>query len=210
MFDCFIFDVDGTLLDTKAATLGSLRRLLYEAKGVDYRGSRLEAEFGRPGHATLADLGIEDIPAATSLWGSYIAAWSPPVAPFAGVLETVSELKRLGKRLGIVTSRRREELLPDLARFGLGRLIDGVVCADDTRRHKPDPEPLLAFLRASPVAREKSVYIGDMGVDARCAASAETAFCLAAWGDASGEEGGALGLPCLRRFGRPGEILDLA
>jgi HAD hydrolase, family IA, variant 1 len=56
------------------------------------------------------------------------------------------------------------------------------VTADQTARHKPDPEPLLELLRRAGIRPEQALYIGDTIHDAQCAAGAGVAFGLAAWG----------------------------
>ena len=203
MFDCFIFDADGTLFDSMEANLAALQRLLLEKKGINFTADQMAAEFGRPGHQTLADFGFEDIPAAIVLWNVYLRESGRSVAPFDGVIETLAALKARGKYIGIVTSRRRDELMPDMVRFGLESYVDLVVCSDDTQRHKPDPEPLLKFFELSPVAKERTIFIGDMECDSQCAAATGTAFGLAAWGE-------VVDMPYLHRLVHPKEVLDLA
>jgi HAD superfamily hydrolase (TIGR01549 family) len=209
VFDCFIFDVDGTLLDSREANEAALGRYIFEKTGRRLSGEELAPEFGKPGHLTLAGFGIEDIPAGLSQWQAYIDDCA--VKAYDGIVETLKALKAAGTYLGVVTSRRHDEWEPDLRRLGLDRFFDRCICADDTRRHKPEPEPLLKFFEGSPVPRQKSLYIGDTDFDARCAASSGTAFALAGWGALPGAlDGEAAGLPCLRRLGHPREILELA
>ena len=203
MFDCFIFDADGTLFDTREANLAGLRRLLLEEKGINFTAEQMSAEFGRPGHQTLADFGFDDIQAAIIRWNVYLRQSGHTTSPFDGVRETLAALKASGKYIGIVTSRRHDELEPDLRLFGLEALVDLVVCSDDTLRHKPDPEPLLKFFELSPVAKERTIFIGDMECDSQCAAATGTAFGLAAWGE-------VVDMPYLHRFAHPKEVMDLA
>ena len=48
-----------------------------------------------------------------------------------------------GRRLGVVTAKRRATVELAFARVPLGHLFETVVGGDETERHKPDPEPLL-------------------------------------------------------------------
>ena len=48
-----------------------------------------------------------------------------------------------GRRLGIVTAKRRATVELAFARVPLAHLFEMVVGGDETERHKPDPEPLL-------------------------------------------------------------------
>jgi len=206
VFDCFIFDVDGTLLDTREANEVSLSRLIFEKKGHRPTKEELAADFGRTGQATLARYGIEDIPEGLLIWGSYISDYGAAAAPFEGIRETLAALKAQGRYLGIVTSRQHSELDSDLAHFGLDHLFDKVICAEDTTRHKPEPEPLFEFFKSSPVPQEGSLYIGDTNFDALCASSSGTGFGLALWGALPGV---AAGMPVLHRLRHPRELLEL-
>lgn len=206
MFDCFIFDVDGTLLDSREAMLAALGRLIFEQRGFRPPRGELEAQFGQAGHLTLAGYGIVNLGEALSLWGSYMDEGEVEITLFEGMAETLAALKAAGKYLGIITSRRREDLDVDLRRLGLDRLIDRIICSGDTPKHKPHPDPLYRFFEGSPVSRERSLYIGDTEFDALCASSSGTAFGLAVWG---GVDEAASALPSLRRFTSPRELLEL-
>ncbi len=207
MFDCFIFDVDGTLIDTSEANQEALGRLLLEKTGARPSRAELEAEFGRAGHQTLARYGIGDVAESLSLWSSYVDEIG--VSLFDGVLETLRALKDAGKYLGILTSRRWEDLEGDLRRFGLEGLFDRFMCAGDTQRHKPHPEPLYKFFELSPVPRERSLYIGDTDIDARCAGDSGTAFGLACWGSQVAVLEAGDYPQGMRSFADPREILEL-
>lgn len=208
MFDCFIFDVDGTLIDTSEANQEALGRLLHEKTGLRPPRADLEAEFGKAGHQTLARYGVGDVAGSLSLWSSYVDEIG--VSLFDGIQETLRALKAAGKYLGILTSRRWEDLEGDLRRFGLEGLFDRRICAGDTAQHKPLPEPLYKFFEGSPVPRERTLYIGDTDIDARCAFASGTAFGLACWGRAEVSLEGGEAVPHIRSFTDPREILDLA
>src|SRR5207302_7093050 len=65
-----------------------------------------------------------------------------------GMDDLLARLKDEGRRLGIVTAKRRATLELGLGKLPTQELFDVLVCGDDTERHKPDPEPiLLAFER---------------------------------------------------------------
>lgn len=59
--------------------------------------------------------------------------------------------------------------------LGLGRecWVDGVTCGDDTRRRKPDPEPLRLGLSRLGVAAPAAAYVGDSPEDVEMARAAE-------------------------------------
>ena len=87
---------------------------------------------------------------------------------FDGVLELLPELRRRGHRLGIVTAKRVATVQLAFDRFPLLReLTDVLVGAEDTERHKPDPDPVLEALRRLGASPEEAVYVGDSPFDIR-------------------------------------------
>ena len=60
--------------------------------------------------------------------------------------DVLTTLKERGRRLGLVTAKRRVTVELAFARLPLAHLFEIVVGGDETERHKPDPEPLLLGL----------------------------------------------------------------
>ena len=62
---------------------------------------------------------------------------------FDRMLDLLPTLRERGHRLGIVTAKRRVTVELAFQRFPVLReLTDVLIGADDTERHKPDPDPL--------------------------------------------------------------------
>lgn len=98
---------------------------------------------------------------------------------FDGIPEVLSS----GRRLGIVTSENRSELIANLARFHIPQnLFETFVCADDTPYEKPHPYPLLHCLEQMGLSPDQAIYVGDSPLDIQCATRAGVAFGLAGWG----------------------------
>ena len=66
--------------------------------------------------------------------------------------------------------------------FQISEYFQTVITADDTVRHKPDPEPMLAYMERTGVCPRQILYIGDSIYDMQCAAQAGVDSCLALWG----------------------------
>ena len=90
--------------------------------------------------------------------------------PEAGFLERLSQRYALS----IFTGRLRYEADITLRRFANGLRFDPIVCADDVRAGKPEPEGLLTIRRLNP--GRKLWYVGDTVDDARCARAAGAPF----------------------------------
>jgi pyrophosphatase PpaX len=66
---------------------------------------------------------------------------------------------------------------------GIDRLFDATVCADETERHKPDPEPLVRCMELLTVTDfTRAVYVGDAPYDLQAAQAAGMAAVGVTWG----------------------------
>ncbi|VBB08978.1 Hypothetical protein LUCI_4264 [Lucifera butyrica] len=203
MYRTAIFDVDGTLIDSERAVLCSLQKMLNDDYGRYYDLKELHFVLGIPGAAALPRLGIYDIPQASEKWNSYMKDFSATVGVFRGMTKVLAYLAYRDVKTGIVTSKTKAELVTDFAPFGLMKYLFFIVCADDTIKHKPEPEPVLKFLEIANADRQSSIYIGDTEYDLQCARSAGVDFGLALWGSKTPA------LEASHKFVRPDEILPL-
>jgi len=188
MIQSVIFDVDGTLIDTEFTVKKSLQKLLQERTGNYYSWEELNFILGIPGHVTLARFGITDVEQAGRQWNEYMIEFKNRVKVYDGIKETLQQLKAAQVIVGLVTSKTRTELNNDFVHFGLMSYFDFYVCASDTERHKPFPDPLLKFLEVSGITAEQAIYVGDTTYDEQAAYSAGIKFGLALWGAKNPDE----------------------
>ncbi len=187
MYNYIIFDIDGTILDTETAVLSSLQKLLLEELNKNYSFEDLSFALGIPGEAALRKLGINNILESNEKWNSYLKEYFHHVKVFEGIKDTLMKLNEMNISTGIVTSKTKEEFINDFVPFDLSKYFKFVVCADDTEKHKPNPEPILKFIELSGADKSKTIYIGDTKYDMDCAFSAGIDFALALWGAKSSE-----------------------
>ena len=78
-------------------------------------------------------------------------------------------------KLAIATNRTNtmEMILED---FGLAAFFDKVMTAENSRRPKPSPEPLLEITEAFACQISESLYIGDSAIDEECAGACAMPF----------------------------------
>lgn len=182
MYKHIVFDVDGTLIDTEYAVLHSLKDLLKEEYNRDYKIEELEFALGITGEAAIKQLEISDIERTVDLWNDKLNKYKESVCVFNGIEELLKVLSQ-NHKLGIVTSKTKEEFEEEVTHFGLNKYFGVIICADDTEKHKPNPEPLLKYMELANAKNKETIYIGDNIYDMQCAKASKVDFAFAKWGN---------------------------
>ncbi len=73
----------------------------------------------------------------------------------------LTELLRMGLKLGVISDAPRLQAWTRLAEVGLHTLFDAVITWDDTGVRKPNPEPFIAVLEKLNAKPEESIMVGD-------------------------------------------------
>lgn len=182
-FQCVVFDIDGTLMNSEEVLLKGLQQTLKQLTGKDYDLADLQFAWGIPGVDTARRLNYPDEHQLCRAWEDAVTPFRREVHSYAGIEELLMQLKNAGLRIGIVTSQDRREY--DRA-FPLKHFFEPelVVTADQTVLHKPHPDPLLEILKRTGLTPDQVLYTGDTPYDSQCAKDAGIAFGLAVWGAA--------------------------
>jgi pyrophosphatase PpaX len=90
----------------------------------------------------------------------------------------LEDLKQEGRRTAVLTGSKRSFVEPVLIREGIESLVDLLVCLDDVRHHKPDPEPVQRALESLSLPREKAIMVGDSTKDIEMGKNAGIATAL--------------------------------
>lgn len=178
----FVFDLDGTLLDTAQTALSCLQRVLQEVLGRSIAMKELEGLFGIPCLEIAQMYHVPDPEYVVSKWQEYDAKEKINVRPFRGVVELLQTLLNNGYKLGLVTSRTQREIAQQLPMFAMDGMFGVIVGSDDTKRRKPYPDPLEKYMQQAQAVPEEVLYIGDSIHDMMCAKSAGADFGYAGWG----------------------------
>jgi pyrophosphatase PpaX len=179
-----LFDLDGTLIDSGAIIIASMKHATREVLGREVEEEILSAAIGGPG--LVAQMEALDPARVDDLVAAYRAHNEPLHAQLEAFWEVVEVLPRLrsqGRRLGIVTAKRHATV--QLAFDRLPELegnFDVVIAAEDTERHKPDPDPLLEALRRLGASPGDAAYVGDSPFDIRSAKAAGVRAVAVGWG----------------------------
>lgn len=182
-YDTILFDFDGTVMNTNEVILRSWQHTFQTIENRQEDEAKIIETFGEPLEVTMRKF-FPDMPVdeAVEIYRSYHRDnFGDLITVFPGMKELLAEVKRLGYKTGLVTSRLLHTTKQGLEKYGLEEYFDVVVTADDTKKHKPDPEPINIALAKLHSAPESSIMLGDTMFDLLCAKNAGVASVLVSW-----------------------------
>lgn len=189
-----VFDIDGTLVDSRAliheATASAARRLGLAEPSYDVVRQTVGLslhEAMRVVQPDLTDPELAEFVAGFQAFfrARYEAGHEEPL--YAGVEDTLRRLKRDGWRLALATGQNRRGVARNMARAGWADLFVSTHCAEDGPG-KPDPAMLIAAMTACGACAATTVMIGDTGHDHRMAVAAGAAAQGVGWGFHTAQE----------------------
>jgi HAD superfamily hydrolase (TIGR01509 family) len=162
----FLFDLDGTLVDSSALHDHAYRRVLAEHAPWLLAGFDYESVKGKSTEDGLAAAGIRDPEALVRLAAlkqlHYRAAvLGGQLEPIAGALELLTALRGRGHALYLVTSGSRGSVSIVMEATGLDVFFSGIVTASDVVNAKPAPDAFLLCLQRYSLAPEDCVVVED-------------------------------------------------
>jgi pyrophosphatase PpaX len=182
-FPVVLFDFDGTVIDSGAIILASMRHATLTVLGREVEDEVLMAAVGGSGLAEQMRLLDESL--VDELVRVYRAHNEPLHSELAccpGMEDVLAQLKQEGRRLGIVTAKRHETVALAFEHVPIEHLFDVIVGSEDTERHKPHPAPVLYALDQLDADADDAVYVGDSPFDVRAAKAAGIHAIAVTWG----------------------------
>jgi pyrophosphatase PpaX len=182
-FPVVLFDLDGTVIDSGAIILASMRHAAREVLGAEPPDELLMAAVGGPGlEAQMHALAPDRVEELVDVYRAHNEPLHDGLVCCAGIDGVLVRLREEGRRLAIVTAKRRVTVELAFAQVPLAHLFDTVVGGDETERHKPDPEPLLLALERLGVGPDGAAYVGDAPFDVKAAKAAGVFSVGVTWG----------------------------
>lgn len=181
-----LFDVDGTLIDSRPAIVAAYRHAFATVLGIEWPTTQNQVrELMAPRmQEVCAQVAGERGPECEVAYRAfYLEQADRLVTVLPGARELLDGLVDRGMAIGMVTNKGRERLGPDLRRAGLDHVpLAAVVCSEDTVDRKPHPAPLLAALGQAGCHPAAAMYVGDGPQDMLAAAGAGVRAIGAAYG----------------------------
>lgn len=180
-YGIYLFDFDYTLADSSAGIVMCFRKVLTSNGFTGISDEAIKKTIGK----TLEDsfevlTGVTDKTSLAAYKEEYRreadAHMTPNTKLFPETKEVLTELKKRGAKIGIISTKYRytiEELLD--REFSQG-FFDIVVGGEDVAAPKPSPEGLLYALARLTGKTENTLYIGDSVIDAKTAVAGGTDF----------------------------------
>lgn len=162
-YEYILLDWDGNLAKTLDIWLDACRTVLHQ-HGLDLLDQEITAGFGSfPQY--FKNFGITDIHVVFEQIDKRVKESLPEVDLYPGALEVLYELHESGKKLALITTSTHQNVHHLLQKHGMLGLFAAIVTANDTTKHKPDPEPLELALELLGGNKESAVMIGDSDKD---------------------------------------------
>jgi len=163
----FLFDLDGTLIDSVYQHVLAWREAL-ETVGFELSVWRIHRRIGMSGGLFLNALAREtgrqltaaDIARVQQTHAAAFVRQVARVRPLPGARELLAYLTRASVPWAIATSGRRESAQPMIEMLGVAPEVP-VVTRDQVEHAKPDPDLFLAAAQRLGVAIETSIVVGD-------------------------------------------------
>jgi pyrophosphatase PpaX len=188
-FPVVLFDFDGTVIDSGAIILASMRHATRTVLDRELEDEILMAAVGGSGiREQMRLLDEERVDELVTCYTEHNEPLHADLVECAGMPGVLEALKEEGRRLGIVTAKRRATVALAFTYLPLERYFDVVVAAEDTERHKPHPQPLLRALEQLEAEPDHAAYVGDSPFDIRAAKAAGVHAIAVTWGGIHGRE----------------------
>lgn len=170
--EALIFDCDGTLCDSMPAHYAAWVKVL-EPVGMTLDRDRYLSFAGTPSQRVIPML-AEEQGVTLPDFPSLNRAKEDSFLEVAHLLQPIEPVVRIARenhgriRMAVASGGVRRLVMRQLEQIGILNLFDAIVTAEDTERHKPDPDVFLEAARRLDVAPEKCrVYEdGDPGIEA--------------------------------------------
>lgn len=186
----YIFDFDGTLMDTSGVILATIKATIKEMglpeKTDDECRSVIGIRTDEAGKYLYPDSDISNEEFARVFRSNYDRLKKDThEKTFPGVLETLSRLRESGCGLAIASSRRLSSLYDYLDGLEIRNWFEAIVGADSVTKGKPDPEPVLTVLKELNWKADDTLVVGDADVDIMMGNAAGCKTCAVTYGNGS-------------------------
>ena len=186
-YKTYIFDLDGTLLDTLNDLHASCNYAL-KVHGMPIRTKEEVRQFVGNGVRKLMERAIPnglDNPlfedTLQTFRQHYLLHNLDTTRPYPGIMEMLGKLKEQGKNIAVV-SNKFYTATQDLCKHFFGDTIQVAIGEREDIKKKPAPDTVLEALRQLQATKQDAVYVGDSDVDVETARNSGIPCISVLWG----------------------------
>lgn len=182
-YDAVLFDLDGTVVDSVELIISSFQHATREVLGREFTREETIQGIGKPLREQMVALSpghADDLVRSYQVFNH--REHDRMLTLYDGVKTLLIGLRDAGVKLGLVTSKSRRVTQMAFDLTGIEALFDETVCAEDTPRNKPLPDPLILCVERLGVPAQRSVYVGDSPFDIQAAHAAGLESIGVTWG----------------------------
>lgn len=208
----FIFDIDGTLIDTIDMYMPAMIDTLAQ-HGHPVAPDKVEQTkhdlFGITGRDALRLAGIseEEIPEMLKDWFDLAYQRADRAKVIEGIPEMLNTLaNREDAKIAIATSKLADEYQEYFVnKYDFAKLFKVAITSADTKKHKPAPDPILAAMNKMGADPATTVYVGDTINDMKAAHAAGAKFASALYSSANPDSIKDADFPLMK----PADLLEI-
>jgi len=187
VFDLYLFDLDGTLVDTRRDIAEAVNHVLQlHARPVadlttvvSWVGDGLDDIMKRAFHTDESEF-VNDL--VDEFRSYYVVHCTDFSYVYEGCSETLTSLQEGGAHLSVLTNKGQDLSFEILERLGILQFFDHVVGPSDAALRKPNPSNLLSLVRDIGTSKERTLMVGDSRNDILVAHNAGVTSCGCAFG----------------------------
>lgn len=190
MYQCCIFDLDGTLLDTLTAISYTANLTLAECGFEPIEREKYKFLVG-DGAAKLVERalkvrGDENLTHFEEAYEKYMKNFAiysmHEVKPYDGICELLEYLKKEGIRIAVLSNKPHQRTIENIeAVFGKD-YFDHVQGEQEQVKRKPDPSGVFQIMNHLGLNREECLYVGDTNTDMQTGKNAGLDTVGVTWG----------------------------
>lgn len=211
MIEAFIFDVDGTLIDSNDFHARAWQKALAEY-GFEIPFDKIRVQIGKgadnflPEFLTEKEIEKSGDKIAEARGEIFKKEYMPRVKPFPKVRELFERIKADGKKVALASSSKEDEVEEYKKIANIEDLVEKSTSTDDAKDSKPDPDIFQAALKllGNP-SKETVLVVGDTPYDAEAATKANLKIVGVLCGDFPEKDLREKG--CVEIFQNPADLL---
>ncbi|WP_461783577.1 HAD family hydrolase [Prosthecobacter sp.] len=185
----FIFDLDGTLIDSLADIAESINRML-DARGYPRCQQEVFKQMVGDGMEKLVERALpQDVRnealikvCVEEYRAHYDTLWNAQTRPYSGIVEMLKTLQARGMKLGVISNKAHRFTVPMTEHFFGADVFDHILGQRTEVPRKPAPDGAHEMATFLGLRTDEMAYVGDSGIDMQFAKSSGMRAVGVRWG----------------------------